>query len=316
MGIRYRPELDGLRALAVLAVVVYHARIPGLNGGWIGVDVFFVLSGYLITRILAENPDLPRFYWRRIKRLVPALSFMLATYLLVFPVIAPDHPHVRDAALAFFYLTDYSAPLLKAPDYLRHTWSLSVEEHFYLLWPLIFLRFRPSFPVLVGAWVAMTWWRLHVGGLHGYTRFDTHCTGLILGCICAGLPRGNFRAWPAVLALGLLCVLYVFKSPLAHNEGLIAVELLAAAALMGQPPKWVSTDTLVYIGRLSYGIYLWHFPLAWWMHEKGMEPMFVLSASALFGVGMAALSYHTIEAVFRKNRVTPSYIPGSYQPLP
>ncbi|WP_052116230.1 acyltransferase family protein [Noviluteimonas dokdonensis] len=302
MGIQYKPELDGLRALAVLAVVVFHARVPGFNGGWIGVDVFFVLSGYLITQVLLANPDLPTFYWRRFKRLVPPFALMLAAYLWAAPKVEPNHPHWRDALAAFFHLSDYTLPLYQFPDYLRHTWSLAIEEQFYLLWPLILLRKKPGFTVLIAAWAALTVWKFQWGWSAAYTRFDTHCTGLVLGCALAMLPRFNLPTWPFLLGL-LGCVLvFKFNDASSHETGVIVVELFTACILLGNAPKWLSARSLVYLGKLSYGIYLWHFALAYWMHKQGMRWDFVLAASTLFGVGMAALSYHTLEALFRSNR--------------
>ena len=146
----YQPALDGVRALAILAVLLFHAKVPGVPGGFVGVDVFFVLSGFLITTILAGEHrrcgriDLPGFYRRRLRRLYPALIVFLCAYLLtaglLFPRVAPEK-HGRDALLALFYLADYGRALDMPLSVLNHTWSLAVEAQFYLLWPL---RLRPA----------------------------------------------------------------------------------------------------------------------------------------------------------------------------
>src|SRR3546814_6270958 len=150
------PALDGLRAVAVLAVMVFHAMTGFATGGFLGVDVFFVLSGYLITCLLlvehhgAGRIAISAFYLRRALRLYPALLLMLAVYLLAAPWLFPEasvSSHARDALLAGTYLSDYSYAFFKEPFYLKHTWSLAAEEHFYLLWPLLLggmLRFGPA----------------------------------------------------------------------------------------------------------------------------------------------------------------------------
>jgi peptidoglycan/LPS O-acetylase OafA/YrhL len=297
---RYVPALDGLRALAVLAVVAFHARVPGFGGGFIGVDLFFVLSGYLITQVLAENPSLPRFYWRRARRLIPALALMLAAYLAVYPLLVPNYPHWRDAGLAFFYLSDYSVAFSDAPNYLRHTWSLAVEEHFYLLWPLVVLRFRPPVRWLLVAYVIATAWRWWwPDWMEAYSRFDTHATGLILGCAIASAWRAAFPAWPGLAILALCCALYSWGSPFVQGPGFVIAEIGAAIAILGTPPRWLGTEALAYLGKLSYGIYLWHYPITRAFRDSGEPWQLTLASSLALSIIAAAISYHTIEAAFR-----------------
>src|SRR5690606_11647941 len=191
----YRPELDGLRGVAALVVVLFHCRVPGFGGGFLGVDVFFVLSGFLITSILlAEHAGtggiaLGRFYWRRALRLYPALLLTLAGYLSVAPLLWPGHPHGTEALLAGLYLAVYSIPLSDYPDYLKHTWSLAVEEQFYLLYPLaLILCLRRMSPAELAKWlviavaVAVAWRLLNrLAVLPTYHRFDTRLGGLLAG---------------------------------------------------------------------------------------------------------------------------------------
>ena len=298
---RYIPALDGLRALAVLAVVARHSWIEPAVGGYIGVDLFFVLSGFLITQVLMQNADLTRFYIRRARRLIPALAFMLVAYLAIFPLIRPDGQHWRDAALAFFYLSDFTYSWAKVPNYLGHTWSLSTEEHFYLLWPLVFLRLRPSVRALIGIYIALTAWRwLGPPWMEGgYFRMDMHSSGLILGCIIAQLPRVRFPAWPGLVVLAVLCVVMPPDTAFTQGPGILLAELAAAVAIFGTAPKWLETPPLVYLGKLSYGIYLWHFSLSRLMHEGGYRHATTLAATLAFSVVMAAVSYHLIESRFR-----------------
>lgn len=299
----YNPALDGIRALAVLAVIAFHARVPGFSGGFIGVDVFFVLSGYLITSVLSDNANLRQFYWRRFLRLVPPLALMLAAYLFIAPIIWPKHPHFRDAALAFFYLSDYSIAFWTQPFYLWHTWSLSVEEHFYLLWPIVFLKLRPTVKVLFIAYIAATAWRWGWDSYHeAYHRFDTRMSGLILGCILAFVPRIKHSAWPSLLILGLAVVAFRKNDPNVQGLGFTLVELASAYLIIGQQPKWLSASTLVYVGRLSYGMYLWHYPIARYFRDDHAPWQVTLAASLVGSIICAAISYHTIEAWIRSRR--------------
>jgi peptidoglycan/LPS O-acetylase OafA/YrhL len=303
-NIVYRPELDGLRALSVLAVVGLHSQVEWMRGGAIGVDVFFVLSGYLITRVLAENqPSMMSFYTRRAQRLIPALAFMLAAYLLIMPVIRPGLPHLRDAALAFFYLSDYSYAFWKAPHYLAHTWSLSVEEHFYLLWPLIFLRWQPSVKALLFAYLAATLWRYVQTEWHpAYFRFDTRMSGLILGCLLAKVRRIDFHAWPGLLVLAVI-VYAISYPPDMHlfKEYRTFAELSAGLAIMGRQPQWLSSAPLVMVGKLSYGIYLWHYPITLLLRENNFDQHANLAITVAASVTMAAVSYTTVEAYWRSS---------------
>jgi peptidoglycan/LPS O-acetylase OafA/YrhL len=130
---KHIPALDGLRGLAIALVLLFHSLHPAFRWGNVGVDVFFVLSGFLITRLLLEEQERTgtiawrRFIQRRLWRLAPALGVFLAVYLVVAPLAWPNHPHLRDAAWAAIYFSDYSQALLGQPDYLLHTWSFSVE---------------------------------------------------------------------------------------------------------------------------------------------------------------------------------------------
>src|SRR5687768_11060779 len=135
---RYMPELDGLRALAVCAVLAFHAGAPMAQSGYLGVDLFFVLSGFLITSILVAEHErsgtiaVGRFYVRRALRLYPSLLLMLAVFVVVAPLLWPELPAARYALWSALYLSDYTRALIGEPEVLSYTWSLSVEEHFYL----------------------------------------------------------------------------------------------------------------------------------------------------------------------------------------
>lgn len=219
----YLPALDGLRAIAVIAVLLYHADVSWAPGGFLGVDVFFVLSGYLITTILLESasrlgtPDLRRFYVRRARRLLPALFAVLIGSTILVITIAPDEAanQQRDLPAALMYVTNWVYVLTDQsyfeatgrPPMLQHLWSLAVEEQFYLLWPwLLIMAWRLGGTARVrkvagiGA-LASTGLMLALSVINGYPAdgdpsrayfgTDTHAMGLLTGAVLATLwiPR-------------------------------------------------------------------------------------------------------------------------------
>ena len=214
--------LDGLRALAIAGVVFYHGDLSWLPGGYLGVDLFFVLSGFLVTSLLLEERlwaghiDLTGFYARRLRRLFPALAFMLAVLWVTVPWVAPDaFPRLQDDAFAsLLYVANWwfiqnegsYFDFIGRPPLLQHLWSLAIEEQFYLLWPAILtlgLAGARRRVALTGALIAcaatlwMTWLAVRGGYPDNadpsrlYFGTDTHCIGLFVGAALAGL----FRPW-------------------------------------------------------------------------------------------------------------------------
>lgn len=309
MGVRNR-SLDGLRGLAALTVLAFHCYVPGFQGGFIGVDVFFVLSGFLITCILRAGISMPAFYIGRARRLFPALLALLAAYGVVAPIIWPE-----SVAFEIFrsasYLSDYILPPKVWP--LGHTWTLSVEAQFYLLWPFIVSRL-PSrkAPFVLGlAWISLSVWRVIVFGLWGYniayTHADSHCTGLVLGALLTYVPeQPKWLMWPGLLCLALLVCFLPHLSPLAIGPGIPAAEIAAALVVMGirgRESRLLGNRVLSGLGLVSYGIYLWHRPIAYWLtYDRPVPwPEAVLIVAAL-AISLATISYFTVEAPFRKSR--------------
>lgn len=340
---RYVAALDGIRALAILMVVIFHARTrtAGLTGGFLGVDVFFMLSGYLITRLLADEHlrtgsiDLSRFYLRRARRLYPALLLMLAVYLLVashfFPAI-PMRAHWRDAAVSALYLSDYAGAFYQIPLRIGYTWTLAVEEHFYLLWPLLLLLLlrlprKAAIASVLALFVAATAWRW--GSLQlferwefTYIRFDTRMSGLMLGS-AIGLWRPTFR-YPlagALVGLGGLIALAITQR-YGTDAGLVKGVLLAEVSsvflvLCASSMPFLAWPVFVWIGRMSYGWYLWHYLVMrmarfWGMHDFWQ----LLLVGGGGGLLCAAVSYYTIEKVFRVQRKKPPISESSAANLP
>jgi len=289
--------------------MIFHANPNVLVGGYIGVDLFFVLSAYLITSILAEEYrstgtiDLPRFYLRRFLRLGPALLLMLAAYLLLAPFGWPGEPHGRDALISALYLSDFTVAAGIGPEYLSHSWSLAIEEQFYLLWPFLLvplIRSGRAMLWLAPAWIAMVVWRASFDDWHVfYYRPDTHGTGLIAGALlCFSGWRAN--RWIGLLGLAILVATSLTTEIKWSAWSIIAAEIaavmmIASAANM----KWVETPMLVHIGKLSYGLYLWHYPIAYYLRTR--YNFFVSTSLVLpLSYGAALISYHTVEAWSRQ----------------
>jgi peptidoglycan/LPS O-acetylase OafA/YrhL len=331
-------RLDGIRGLAVLAVLAYHAGL--LTGGWLGVDVFFVLSGYLITRLLLDEAestgeiDRRAFYGRRARRLLPALVVLLAAWLIVtlsgaLPVerLGSDARHA-DAGLALVPVLGSATLLynwvlafdLPTPTGMGHLWSLAVEEQFYLVWPsvLVFACARGRRPVhslvpllVFGATVALFISGSAVqGSSRDFAYFSslTSGLGLLFGAAAALVPARRLPALAAAAGLAVLATLFLLAPddrpwllPLATLLACAAttVVLLAAA---GSSDRLLELSSLRYAGRRSYALYLWSSPLAYaaavWVGETWMATGVLLVGS----VALAELSWRLVEQPFGRRR--------------
>lgn len=325
---KYVPEFDGVRALSALAVLAFHSKVPFLMGGFIGVDIFFVLSGYLITSILMSELErtgqiqIGRFYLFRFFRLMPPLVFLLVLYFFSSTFLWPEYKfHLRDIFVVFTYLGDYGYALFHVPSMLKHTWSLSVEEHFYLIWPFVILglaRLHSRKTMLLSLlllYVASIWWRIFAFSLGQswdmiYFRFDTRISGLVLGAILAvWLARPVSIRVPPILAIlavsfiGFRMVNTWWGDPLALQLDIILIEIAAAVVILAIVQKsnalrWLGNRFLAYLGKLSYGIYLFHYPLTYYLRSS-YEWEITFFGALLVSVLLSALSYHLLEIHFR-----------------
>jgi peptidoglycan/LPS O-acetylase OafA/YrhL len=330
----YIPALDGIRAIAVLLVMLFHAHTPGFFGGYLGVDIFFVLSGYLITSLLlnemAETGEIRihRFYLKRFTRLMPPLACLLALYLLLSAWAWPDYnSHFRDALIAVFYLSDFAPIMNMSPKMLGHTWSLSVEQHYYLLWPVVLLLIvriygRQMVRAFVVMYLAATFWRIFCitsgqSWVMVYPRFDVRVSGLIMGALLAVWLRSRpkFSApsmlWmaPITLAAAISLTCFAWKNPLGLMIGTTCTELLAAIMILvvlkpGESVLHQLTNSAgaIYLGKLSYGLYLYHYPVFFYLREHFDWPA-TLGIGLPLSLGLAALSYHSIERMSRNSRL-------------
>lgn len=323
----HNPALDGIRALAIVLVLLFHARAPAFSGGFLGVDVFFVLSGYLITEILLSELRatgrirLCPFFLRRFARLTPALLLMLGVYLVLAPHFWPSHgAHGLNAGLAALYVADYAVAYWGVPDLLSHTWSLAVEHHFYLLWPFVILwgsrrwDARSLVIALFTLFIIATFWRW-TSLIRGdsweqvYYRFDTRVSGLALGGSVAAVlrvPHWDVRidkalpwgAWSVVVAL--ICLQFRWHDFWMLTWGVLFAEVAAAIVILmavrsrGVLHQALALRPVVWIGQLSYGVYLWHYPIFRYLRETVPWDQ-VLWIGTPIAFACALLSFHTVE---------------------
>ncbi|MGA7805725.1 acyltransferase family protein [Bradyrhizobium sp.] len=326
---KYQPSLDGLRAIAITAVVFYHAYPNLFVGGWMGVDIFFVLSGYLITTILKREIDeteglsFKNFYMRRLLRLGPAAASLYVFEIFRAVFNSPHRTEILQATLvsALYFMNWNQAFDLFPQDILGHTWSLSMEEQFYLLWPaaLLFInRRRPAIWLSI-AITSILFWRCGLvafgsGGNRLYNGFDTHSDGLLTGCLvafCANSDwlRGAAKAasLPAILAMCFALFLLPYDAKVTLTIGLTVVAIASAIVMVSsfedqRMREFLRKPALVFTGKISYGWYLWHFPAIFLAgshvnkHSPGGALIFAaaIPASYLAAVG----SYFLIERPF------------------
>jgi peptidoglycan/LPS O-acetylase OafA/YrhL len=346
--------LDGIRAIAVIGVLLYHAGVKALPGGLFGVDVFFVLSGFLITSLLLEERhrdgriSLRRFWIRRLRRLAPALIVVVLAVTLVWGLILHSaQPGLRkDSFFALGYGANWWFAFsgqgyfqsLAPPSPLLHTWSLAVEEQFYLLWPLAvaaLTRRGGRFARRVG------WWALGIAlaatlttlaqSLAGvwtdrlYYGTDTRVIPLLIGAASGAwltsrrgrrLPAAGFAA---LQLSGLACaggVAWAMCSVGGNSETLyrggflllaLAVSVVILAVAMGPSgplTRLFSTRVLTYLGRISYGLYLWHWPIFLVVDRErtGLSGAPLLVTRLLLSLAFAAASHRLVELPIRQGR--------------
>lgn len=330
MAIHYSAGLDGLRALAALTVVAYHAKVPGLTGGFFGVDIFFVLSGYLITRLLVSEHeqhgrvDVRRFMLRRLRRLYPAFLLMLAGYLLIAPLFFSQvafAKHARDAVWSALYIINFSPAFGTTISVLGHAWSLAVEVQFYLVWPLVFILLMrlpgnarlPSMVLLYLLATAWRWWGVaYLEDVWGfYVRTDMHSSGLLLGCLLgyANVKLPRHAGYAGVLILLFSLTFFSSRWVATAHYGFTLAEL-GAALLIISPPSWLGASALAWLGRISYGLYLWHYPVMAVLRAQQWTWQYTLAVGFSLGLMGAVLSYYLVERRFHKPRFQNSVSAG------
>lgn len=327
---KYRADIDGLRAIAVLTVVGFHAGVPFLGGGFAGVDVFFVISGFLIAGVIAEHQargdySLAGFWERRIRRIFPALMVMLAitsaaALFLLLPQDLVEYGQSMGAALLsvanlffwqhtdYFATNDYARPLL-------HTWSLGVEEQFYLVFPLFMLLAAKLFPrglrpVLAVLGIASLISGIMLAKSHPVVAFYmpfTRAWELLIGVLLAlyrpSLPDIRLRNAAGVTGVAMIlaaCLLFDKETPWPGFAALLpslgaALVILSEGGIAG---RLLATRPMVWFGLISYSLYLWHWPLLTFQRLIWPSP-WLAALAVLLSIGAAALSLRWVERPFR-----------------
>lgn len=342
---RYRADIDGLRAVAVAPVVLYHAGVDAFSGGFVGVDVFFVISGFLITGILLrdfENDQFSilRFYERRVRRIFPALFVVLAVFtpLVLWFYLPTDAESFGWSLLgATFFSSNFvfwreagyfDAPAQTKP--LLHTWSLAVEEQFYILFPLFLSRFAKSREALLAGLLSV-WAGSFLGSLMAlegapsgaFYLPQSRAWELLTGALLAAVPADRLRIRPRfgpsvdrlaaelLGAVGIALILYAVFSfdELTPFPGIAALAPCLGAALVirsgASQATWtaraLSLKPVVLLGLISYSLYLWHWPalaLAQYV-TLGALPESTAIAIATGSVVAATISWRYVERPFR-----------------
>ncbi len=333
---KYIPHVDGLRSIAVISVFLFHLDIQGINGGYLGVDVFFVISGYLITNILMDGAatgsfSFSSFYARRVRRLFPALIGMTVLCLLV--GIAELSP-VRLVELAtsgiwsllsasnfYFYFNNGYFDAAADSQIFLHTWSLAVEEQFYLIWPiivyllasriastgqLIFIIILCFFGTLLSIWATA------IDPSMAFYMMPFRTVEFALGALLCWLPSIGPKRWVAELiaasAFSALILSFLLIEGDDNFPGIIVlIPAVATSALIyfGHQSKLVGTTLSnrlsTYFGRISYSLYLYHWPVILFYENYTMQPLSPTDKPIIFCVAtaLAIVSYHFVEQPLR-----------------
>jgi peptidoglycan/LPS O-acetylase OafA/YrhL len=329
-----RPALTGVRGIAILLVMMCHTAVPHLfGGGPVGVTAFFTLSGFLITGLLLGEHDrtgridLPKFYVRRARRLLPALVCVIAALSLASLFAGPWFLELNDIPPALFYYANWVEAF---PPHTLHvlggTWSLAIEEQFYLVWPLLVIavapRGRRAVMVIAGIGIALSLatrialWRSGADVLRIYYGSDTTAAGLLGGAfLVAWLGAGRTApirpAWAAAGCAALIGVslipdsdpLWLAGPPLAAVCTAVVLWAVGRGTPAAPVPGWLTGPVLIWFGERSYALYLWHMGLAWVLLTRvGVSwPVNVVITFSLSALA-AELSYRLVEDPIRHRR--------------
>jgi peptidoglycan/LPS O-acetylase OafA/YrhL len=342
----YRPDIDGLRAIAVSAVLLFHARF-GLTGGFVGVDIFFVISGFLITSLILKEAEsregfsILKFWERRIRRILPALITVIVTTVIAgWFILLPSHFQslgssvIAQAVFAVnFYFWRYSGYFAEAASRLPllHTWSLAVEEQFYIFFPLLFL-FQSKWKISSLRWVvglsAIASLSLSIACTYltpsaGFYLLPPRAWELLGGSLLALAPRKlniplwarELLGWSGLVAVGAAFWLYDDRTPFPGVAALLpcvgTMVLIWVNGVALQPTTLVrllSIRPLVFLGKISYSLYLWHWPIlvyAWYWHEGPTLSLLLRVELLALSLVLAASSWKFVETPFRIRRFLP-----------
>jgi peptidoglycan/LPS O-acetylase OafA/YrhL len=355
----HRGDIQGLRGLAVLLVVLAHAGVTALEGGYVGVDVFFVISGYLITGLLLDeyrhraDISLVAFYARRLRRLLPAMAVMLLVVAATATLLLSSH-EVTDQTASLGYAATWTSNLyfawseidyfaeLRNRDLFLHTWSLGVEEQFYLIWPVLMVitlrlgKVDPERPnhylvhalgVLLVVGLGLSWYLTETHPAQSYYLLPSRVWQFALGGLVRVFgerlapPLNGREIWRVACgAVGvtlIICAALILSTDSPYPGLLAVVPSLGAALILysGQGTRstvggrWSSRPIMCWLGDRSYSLYLWHWPILMFGYAWGAQSNPALTAGLLvIAVVCADISYRWVELPFWKGRL--SHAPG------
>lgn len=336
---RYRPDIDGLRFVAVVPVVLFHAEVPGFSGGFVGVDIFFVISGYLITSIIVRELldrefSIAGFYERRIRRIFPALFAMVTFVCLISPAtLLPSELRSLpievlstvgfSANLLFWWQVDYFASAAEEKP-LLHAWSLGVEEQFYIFAPVAFwiiIRYARRFliPLILIALIISLAASAYVTPIHPKSAFyllPFRAWELLVGSLLAvtsfGTVKRASKEYLSVLGLALIAASIFYFSSKTDFPGVAAIAPVAGAALIiafgadSAVGHILANRHFVFIGLISYSLYLWHWPLIVFFRDLNiLEGFYGKIAVVLLSFVAAWASWRYVETPFRNSAAWP-----------
>ncbi|MDH2919363.1 MAG: acyltransferase family protein [Sideroxydans sp.] len=335
---KFYPEIQGLRAVAIIAVILFHFGWKTLAGGYLGVDIFFVISGFLIAQMISIELargtfNIRRFYKNRVMRLLPNLFLMIIVSVVISYFVLKPYDffqYAKSLQFSAVYLTNMVFArqqgyfdMSREAKPLLHTWSLSIEEQFYLVFPLMLIllfKFKQhrvlvlSVIALASFWVRYNYQQNHLP-TEGFFSFAGRVWEFVIGALIVFLPA-HIKARLANqsgIALGsfalIIASLIFLDEAVPYASSLLIIPCVATALIILSSgthctEKLLSTRVLVFIGGLSYSLYLWHWPLLVWLHNGDFAGSHALQISVLFALTLAIsyLAWRYVEEPFRKNR--------------
>jgi peptidoglycan/LPS O-acetylase OafA/YrhL len=328
----YRADISGLRAISILSVLLFHAQVPGFGGGFVGVDIFFVISGYLITNILiapaggSVGQRLKEFYLRRCRRILPALLLLLAVTTALVVLLSSTREvssYGRYLSFTTVLLSNIAAwtdPVGGRPP-LVHLWTIAVEEQFYLAYPLLLLGLcragkvppKPMLGALAAVSFALCMWASYSARSANLYLAPTRGWELLLGGLLAlgiaPVPGRVARELLSALSLVIILLCVYGYSPRTRYYGAYSLlPCIAAGALLlcarerpTRVSRVLSLPPLVFIGLISYSLYLWHVPiLVLFGYRTGSPPSPLLAAGLVLASFLVAIaSWWFVEEPFR-----------------
>jgi peptidoglycan/LPS O-acetylase OafA/YrhL len=335
---KYRPDVDALRAVAVIMVLFYHAGL-GFPGGFIGVDIFFVISGYLITGLILKSQSngtfsVVKFFERRIRRIVPAAALMVVGVLIAgyFLLLPSDYEDLAKSAIAqqfmfsniyFWESTGYFAEPAESKP-LLHTWSLAIEEQFYLGYPFVLVVLNRYQRQNVGRYLLvlaiLSLAGSHYGVMHHrsatFYLLPTRAWELLIGGLICFAPNSSRISQRLRSCISWLCLAGILSAGLLFDSktrfpGInallpcmsTAVFIYVNTTQMTRAAEILTVKPVVYIGLMSYSLYLWHWPVLVFARYSSVAPLSPWQSVVLLGAGLvfATLSWVFVETPFRRS---------------